>query len=78
MITIENLTQRQRQIMDLLWTCKDIEQVKTLISALPERSDQLDALSLVDIATQQSLEQQGALKDYEQQAKDLISRVSCK
>ncbi len=74
MITIENLTERQRQIMDLLWTCRDIDQVRTLIAALPTKQDQRDAVSLVDIATWETLELEGALKDYEAEAKAIISR----
>ena len=78
MIQIENLTQRQRQIMDLLWSCQDIDQVKTLVNALPEHKDRLDAWTLVQIAMYESLEQQGGMDDYEQAAKDCVSRVSRK
>ena len=78
MIQIENLTQRQRQIMDLLWSCQDIDQVKTLVNALPEHKDRLDAWTLVQIAMWESLEQQGGMDDYEQAAKDSVSRVSRK
>ena len=76
MIQIENLTERQKSIMELLWTCRDQDQVMTLIRSLPTLKDQRDACSLVDVATWETLEQQGALKDYEQITKDLISRVS--
>jgi hypothetical protein len=75
MIQIENLTHRQKQIMDLLWTCRDIEQVQTLIRALPAHSDQRDAWSLVQIAMWESLEQQGGMEEYETAAKDCISRA---
>lgn len=75
MIQIENLTARQRQIMDLLWTCRDIEQVKTLIRALPDHSDQQDAWSLVQIAMWESLEQQGGMEEYETASQDCISRA---
>ena len=78
MIRIENLNKRQRQIMDLLWSCQDIDQVKTLVNALPEHKDRLDAWSLVQIAMYESLEQQGGMDDYEQMAKDCVSRCSRK
>lgn len=58
MITIEGLTERQRGIMDLLWNCSDIEQIQTLIQALPSKQDQYDARSLVLIATWESIEQE--------------------
>ena len=78
MIRIENLTERQKSIMELLWVCQDQDQVMTLIRSLPTKRDQQDACSLVDIATWETLELEGALGDYEQLAKDLIHRVSCK
>ena len=58
MITIHGLTERQRGIMDLLWNCSDIEQINTLINALPSKQDQYDARSLVVIATVESIEQE--------------------
>lgn len=78
MIRIENLTERQKSIMELLWSCEDRDQVLTLIKSLPTKQDQRDAVSLVDIATWESLESEGALGDYEQIAKDCISRISSK
>ena len=76
MIRIENLTQRQRQIMDLLWSCKDMDQLKTLVNALPEHRDRLDAWSLVQIAQWESIEQECGLDRYETDAKNIISSVS--
>ena len=78
MIRIENLTPRQKSLMDLLWVCEDREQIMTLIKALPTRQDQCDAASLVDIAVWESIEQECGLDRYEQCAKDIISRVSSK
>ena len=74
MITISGLTDRQRTIMDLLWTCNDLEQVNTFIKALPTVADQYDALSLVDIATQESLEEEGVIDQFEEQAREAIDR----
>jgi len=68
MITIEGLTPRQKTIMDLLWQCSTTESLETLIRALPTRADQQDALSLVQIATLEGLEEEGLLDDYKSQA----------
>ena len=78
MIRIENLTQRQIQIMDLLWHCEDMAKLNALIQALPTEQDRRDAASLVQIAIWESDELQGAMDDYEQAAKDCISRCSSK
>jgi hypothetical protein len=74
MITISGLTDRQRTIMDLLWTCRDLDQVNTFIKALPTVADRYDALSLVNIATQESLEEEGVIDQFEEQAREAISR----
>jgi hypothetical protein len=74
MITISGLTERQKTIMDLLWTCKDLAQVQTFIKALPTVADRYDALSLVNIATQESLEEDGVLDQFEEQAREAIDR----
>jgi hypothetical protein len=74
MITISGLTTRQKTIMDLLWTCKDLAQVQTFIKALPTVADQYDALSLVAIATQESLEEEGVIDQFKEQAREAIDR----
>jgi hypothetical protein len=74
MITISGLTERQKTIMDLLWTCKDLDQVNTFIKALPTVADQYDALSLVNIATLESLEEDGVLEQFKEQAHAAIDR----
>lgn len=76
MITITGLTERQKNLMDLLWQCQDQAQVMTLIKALPTKQDQCDAASLVDIAVWESIEQECGLEQYEATAKDLIDRCS--
>jgi hypothetical protein len=76
MITISGLTTRQKTIMDLLWTCKDLEQVNTFIRALPTVADQRDAQSLIVIATQESLEEDGVLAEFEQQARDILVDIA--
>jgi len=72
MIHIDGLTTRQVQLMDLLWTCNDMEQIKTFISALPTKQDQLDARSLVLVATWESIEQE---LGYTKEHKDAATRA---
>ena len=74
MITISGLTTRQKTIMDLLWTCNDLDQVNTFIKALPTRADQQDAHSLIVIATQESLEEDGVLEQFKETAREAIDR----
>lgn len=76
MITIHGLTERQRNIMDLLWCCRDLEQVQTLVRALPTHRDRVDAHSLIKIATWESIEQEQGLDEYADDAKAAISRAS--
>jgi hypothetical protein len=74
MITITGLTERQKTIMDLLWGCSSLEQVQTLIAAMPTASDRRDAAALITIATQETIELELGLDDYEDAAKALIHR----
>jgi hypothetical protein len=76
MITIEGLTQRQKQLMDIMWGCQTLDQVTSFIRALPTRKDQLDAASLVKIATWDSIEQEvGFTEEVTDAANDCISRA---
>lgn len=77
MITIAGLTSRQKNLMDLLWGCQDLEQVQTLIKALPTRQDQIDAAGLIKIATWESIEQELGLEDYREAAEAAIDRARC-
>ena len=74
MITISGLTDRKKHIMELLWTCNDLAQVNTFIKALPTKADQQDAQSLVLIATQETLEEEGVLDQFKEQALEAIDR----
>ena len=76
MITIQGLTQRQRQLCDLMWSCSDLKQVQGLIRALPTLEDQQQAETLMQVLIQESLEQQGAMDDYAEDCNDVIVRVS--
>jgi hypothetical protein len=75
MITISGLTTRQKTIMELLWTCQTVEQVRTLIAALPSQQDVVDAHSLVNIAMMESLEEDGELDRWEGAACEAIDRA---
>jgi len=75
MITISGLTTRQKAIMDMMWNMQSMDQVTALIRALPTRDAQ-DAHSLIIIAQQESLEEDGELDAYMDQARSVIASVS--
>jgi hypothetical protein len=75
MITISGLTTRQKTLMELMWQCQTMEQLQTLIKALPTRADQRDAVSLVQIATLEGLEEEGELDRWEGAACEAIDRA---
>lgn len=75
MITITGLTERQKQLVDLMWNCQNLEQVNTLISALPTKQDQNDCRGLVTILIQETLEQEQGLDAYADLAEAAISRA---
>ena len=75
MITITGLTNKQKVLMDVMWAMDSMPAVEAFIKSLPKR-DQQDCQSLVTIAVQESLEEDNRLEDYEQDALNLIARVS--
>jgi hypothetical protein len=77
MITITGLTQKQKALMDVMWSMDDITKVTAFVRTLPKRDAQ-DCMSLISIATQESIEQEDGLDAYEQAANTAISRArSC-
>ena len=74
MIGISGLTTRQKAIMDMLWSMQSMDQVTQLIKALPTRDAQ-DAHSLIIIAQQESLEEDGSLEEYKDAATMCIARA---
>ncbi len=70
MITIEGLNARQRQIMDLLWECENLDAITALVNALPTVKDKCDARSLVLIATWESVEQELGFSQEDKNAAD--------
>ena len=76
MITITGLTHKQKALMDVMWSMDDITKVTAFVRTLPKRDAQ-DCMSLIAIATQDSLELEG-LDEYAQAADLAISRArSC-
>lgn len=75
MITIQGLTNKQKVLMDVMWAMDSMPAVEAFIKTLPAR-DQQDCESLVTIAVQESLEEDNRLDDYEQDAYNLIARIS--
>jgi hypothetical protein len=77
MITISGLTPKQKALLTVMWDIDSVERVHEFIQTLPAQ-DARDAHSLLKMAIWESIEQQEGLEDYEQTAKDLISRSSSK
>ena len=75
MITITGLTERQRQLIDLMWNCRDLDQVNTLIAALPTAKDKQDCRGLCTILIQETLEQELGLDRYADLAQAAINRA---
>ena len=74
-ITIQGLTVRQQQLCELMWACRDIEQVRALIRALPTLQDRQSAETLMLLIVHETLEEEGALNDYAEDAVGVIDRV---
>ena len=74
-ITIQGLTVRQQQLCELMWACRDIEQVRALIRALPTKEDRQSAETLMLLIVHETLEDEGGLNDYAEDAVGVIDRV---
>ena len=74
-ITIQGLTVRQQQLCELMWACRDIEQVRALIRALPTLQDRQSAETLMQVIVHETLEDEGGLNDYAEDAVGVIDRV---
>jgi hypothetical protein len=77
MITISGLTTKQKALLTVMWDIDSVERVHEFIGTLPA-ADARDAHSLLKMAIWESIEQQEGLEDYEQLAKNCISRSSSK
>lgn len=76
-IRIDNLTQRQKMLMDMLWTMDDMDKVSAFIKALPVR-DAMDAQALVTIAMYETYEQEGEMDKHEATAARIIATAARK
>jgi hypothetical protein len=74
MITITGLTQKQKALMDVMWSMDDMSKVTAFVRTLPKRDAQ-DCMSLISIATQESIEQEDGLDAYKHDALAAISRA---
>ena len=77
MITIRGLTPKQKALLTVMWDIDSVERVHEFIQTLPA-ADARDAHSLLKMAIWESIEQQEGLEDYEELARDCISRSSSK
>lgn len=75
MITITGLTVRQHQLIDLMWNCRDLDAVNTLIAALPTEQDRRDCKGLCTILVQETLEHELGLDQYATAATAAISNA---
>lgn len=74
MITIANLTERQRALAELLWTCQSQQDVDALVAALPAHCV-ADARSLITVILWESAEAEGELALWAAAAQQAIDRV---
>lgn len=72
-ITIQGLTVRQQQLCELMWSCRDIEQVRALIRALPTKQDQQSAETLMLLIVHETLEHEGGLDGYAEDAAAVVA-----
>lgn len=75
MITIDNLTPRQKQLIDLMWNCQDLTAVNTLINALPTEQDRRDCRGLCTILVQETIEHEQGLDAYADAASIAIANA---
>lgn len=73
MIQITGLTQRQKQVIDLLWQCESLDAAVQLVRALPTHRDRCDAHTLLTIVGWDSLELEEGLDAYKDAAVAAIS-----
>jgi hypothetical protein len=71
-ITLEGLTEQQRQIADMIWSCESQQDVEGLIRNLPEAYKR-DAKTVHELMIAAVMDQFEAITD---DVKELISRVS--
>ena len=75
MISITGLTDRQKSIMDMLWSMDSMDKVTAFVRALPTHKDQADAASLIEIAVAETREHEQGLEEYKDAATMCITRA---
>ena len=75
MISITGLTDRQKSIMDMLWSMDSMDKVNAFVRALPTHKDQADASSLIEIAVAETREHEQGLEEYKDAATMCIARA---
>jgi hypothetical protein len=75
MITISGLTTKQKALLTVMWDIDSTDKVQEFIRTLPA-ADARDAHCLLQMAIWESLEQQGELDAYSDQARSVIASVS--
>jgi hypothetical protein len=75
MITITNLTPKQKALLDVMWCIDSMDKVQQFIQTLPAQ-DARDAHSLLKLAIWESIEQEDGLDAYRDQALSIIAGVS--
>ena len=75
MITITNLTPKQKLLLDVMWELDTIERVQEFIRTLPAQ-DARDAHCLLQIAIWETLEQEDGLDAYKDRASIVIRTAS--
>jgi hypothetical protein len=63
MITINNLTVKQKLLLDVMWELDSLERVQAFIKTLPA-ADAQDAQALLQIAVWETIEQEDGLDAY--------------
>jgi len=74
MISIPNLTPKQKMLLDVMWNIENLEQVNAFITALPYK-DRIDAMGLLKIAIDESLEHEGELEKYTADVAKVIDKA---
>jgi hypothetical protein len=75
MITIDNLTPKQKALLTVMWEIDSLAKVQEFIRTLPAQ-DARDAHSLLQMAIWETLEQEGELDAYKDHACACIATAS--
>ena len=74
MITIDNLTPKQKALMTVMWDMDSMDKVQSFIRTLSP-ADARDAHSLLQLVIWESIEAEDGLDAYMDQARSIIASV---